>query len=139
MAEPPDLARFRYPRQTEAIVNDILASTFNEFGELAALRYQALISAAVQDLAERLPALLRHGLAKTRDGLIVYHTKHSRRRVPKAVGRVGKPRHVILAELQNDCLVILNVVPDWMLTTEAAAEQAHATARRIQRQGDEQA
>jgi len=48
MGEPPDLASFRYPRQTEAIVNGILASTFNEFGELAALRYQALISAPVQ-------------------------------------------------------------------------------------------
>jgi len=35
------LARFRYPTETEAIVNGILASTFNEFGELAALRYQA--------------------------------------------------------------------------------------------------
>jgi hypothetical protein len=48
VAEPPDLARFRYPRQTEAIVNVILASAFNKSGELAALRYQALISAPVQ-------------------------------------------------------------------------------------------
>lgn len=133
------MARFRYPTETEAIVNGILASTFNEFGELAALRYQALISAAAQDLAERLAALLRYGLAKRRDGLIVCHIRHGKGRVPRAIGRVGKPRHVILAELRGDCMVVLNVVPDWMLTTEASAEQAHSTARRIQRQDDEQA
>lgn len=43
-----------------------------------------------------------------------YHLRYSRRRVPQTSGRVGRPRHLIVARVINDALVVLALAHDSM-------------------------
>jgi hypothetical protein len=48
------------------------------------------------------------------DGRVHYHLRHSRNRVPKKSDRVSEPRHLIVARVIDDTLVVLAVAHDAM-------------------------
>jgi toxin ParE1/3/4 len=83
------------PAAEEDIVR-ILAWSYEHFGEQARLRYGALLTQALVDIAEdpkRAGSVPREELAT---GARTYHLWHSRQRMAKSVGKVGTPRHFLL-------------------------------------------
>jgi toxin ParE1/3/4 len=86
------------PAAEEDIVT-ILAWSHEHFGEQARLRYEALLTQAIVDIAEnpeRAGSLTREELAA---GARTYHLWHSRQRIEKTAGKVAKPRHLLLFRL----------------------------------------
>lgn len=74
----------------------ILEWTHENFGEQARLRYEALLTQAIIDIAEspdRPGCVAREELAADAR---TYHLWHSRNRVKKTLGVVSKPRHFLL-------------------------------------------
>ena len=53
-------------------------------------------------------------------GRIHYHLRHSRTRVSRALGRVGTPRHIIVARIVGEDLLILAFGHDGMIDGLAA-------------------
>ena len=89
------------PAAEEDIVK-ILAWSHEHFGEHARLRYEALLTQAIVDIAEnpeRVGSLSREELAA---GARTYHLWHSRERIAKSVGMVAKPRHFLLFRLNAE-------------------------------------
>jgi toxin ParE1/3/4 len=83
------------PAAEEDIVR-ILAWSHEHFGEQARLRYEALLTQAIVDIAEdpeRVGSVPREELAA---GTRTYHLWHSRQRIAKSVGKVGTLRHFLL-------------------------------------------
>ncbi len=83
------------PAAEEDIVR-ILAWSHGHFGEQARLRYEALLTQALVDIAEdpeRAGSVPREELAA---GARTYPLWHSRQRMAKSVGKVGTPRHFLL-------------------------------------------
>lgn len=86
------------PAADEDIVK-ILAWSHEHFGEPARLRYEALLTQAIVDIAEnpeRAGSVSRDELAA---GARTYHLWHSRQRIDKTLGKVAKPRHFLLFRL----------------------------------------
>ncbi|AMV31531.1 Plasmid stabilization system protein [Pirellula sp. SH-Sr6A] len=86
------------PAAEEDIVR-ILAWSHEHFGEQARLRYEALLTQAIVDIAEdpeRVGSVPREELAT---GARTYHSWHSRQRIAKSVGTVGTPRHFLLLRI----------------------------------------
>jgi toxin ParE1/3/4 len=86
----------------EEDIIEILAWSHEHFGELARLRYEALLTQAIVDIAEdpeRTGSISRDELAV---GARTYHLWHSRQRAERAVGIVSKPRHFLLFRLNSD-------------------------------------
>ena len=80
----------------------ILAWSHEHFGEQARVRYEALLTQAIVDIAEnpkRAGIMSREELAA---GARTYHLWHSRQRIAKAVGIVAKPRHFLLFRLNAE-------------------------------------
>ncbi|MCU0716827.1 MAG: type II toxin-antitoxin system RelE/ParE family toxin [Pirellula sp.] len=74
----------------------ILEWTHENFGEQARLRYEALLTQAIIDIAkspDRPGCVAREELAADAR---TYHLWHSRNRVKKTLGVVSKPRHFLL-------------------------------------------
>ncbi len=89
------------PAAEEDIVK-ILAWSHEHFGEQARLRYEALLTQAIVDIAEdpeRIGSLSREELAV---GARTYHLSHSRQRIAKSVGVVGSPGHFLLLRHTTD-------------------------------------
>lgn len=96
------MPRYRLSPLAQSDLGLILAWTHEHFGEQGRLRYEALIVRALLDIAEdpqRPGCQARPELAT---GALTYHLLHSRDRVPKAAGRVRKPRHLMLFRLAED-------------------------------------
>ena len=87
-----------------------LARSHQRFGTLARVCYEALIEQAVVDLASN-PA--RPGV-RSLDDFIHYPIRHSRRNVPDPPGRVGDPRHILIARVAGDTLNVLALAHDSM-------------------------
>ena len=98
----------------EQDIVSILAWSQREFGEHACLRYEALLTQALLDLAANFD---RVGVAK-RDcicvGACTYHLWHSRLNVSESTGRVFKPRHFLLFRRAADRIEIGRVLHDSM-------------------------
>ena len=80
----------------------ILAWSHEHFGEQARLRYEALLTQAIVDMAEdpeRAGRLSREELAP---GARTYHLWHSRHRVAMSVGMVRNPRHFLLLRVNAE-------------------------------------
>lgn len=88
----------------------ILGRSEAEFGALGRQRYEALVEQALMDLLdepERAGAAIIAGRIHT-------HLRHSRHRVPRTAGKVGRPRHLIIARVINQALVVLALAHDSM-------------------------
>jgi toxin ParE1/3/4 len=86
----------------ERDIESILAWTHEQFGLQGRLRYEALMIRAILDVAddaERAGSQTRpeiHPAART------YHLYYSRNGVDKTIGRVHRPRHVLLYRTRKD-------------------------------------
>jgi toxin ParE1/3/4 len=96
-------------------ISSILAWTHARFGEQARLRYEALLVQAIVDVAEdpeRPGSATREEIATNAR---TYHLVHSRDRVAKAIGRVGRPRHFLIYRFTTkDFIEIGRVLHDSM-------------------------
>lgn len=89
------------PAAEEDIVK-ILAWSHEHFGEQARLRYEALLTQAIVDIAEnpeRAGSMSREELTASAR---TYHLWHSRQRAEKAVGNVARPRHFLLFRVNGE-------------------------------------
>jgi len=102
------LCGFRLSVAADRQLTQIFWDSENRFGSDARARYEALIARAIRDLLED-PQ--RPG-TKVIKGLIHYHLRHSKSR---SAGRVGSPRHLIVARIIGDRLQVLTVVYDAMV------------------------
>jgi len=109
------MARVRLSPEAEQDIEAILAWTHGQFGEQVRLRYEELLVRAILDVADDpvgLGVVERPELAK---GAKTYHLRHSRDYVRRSVGRIRKPRHLLLYRLaSNGCLEIGRVLHDSM-------------------------
>jgi toxin ParE1/3/4 len=103
----------------ERQLDDILDESAEKFGLAARERYASLVLQALEDLLDN-PA--RPGVRHIA-GRLHYHLRHSRTRVPKERGRVGAPRHLIVARVVGEDLLVLAFGNDGM-TDELAARIA---------------
>ncbi|GLS99742.1 plasmid stabilization protein ParE [Sphingobium jiangsuense] len=90
------MSLYRLSAAAQADIIEILTRTQERFGEAARLRYEALIVAAIRDIAEN-PS--RPG-APERPELGVdartWHLRHSREKARTGTGTVRRPRHFIV-------------------------------------------
>jgi toxin ParE1/3/4 len=90
------MARYRLSPQAEQDIEAILVWTHEQFGEKARLRYEALPTRAILDVAESPERAGSHHRPEIAPSARTYHLRHSRDRVRKALGRVQRPRHFLL-------------------------------------------
>jgi toxin ParE1/3/4 len=108
------MSRFILSPVAEQDILSILAWTHQQFGEQTRVRYEALLVQAILDVAGD-PG--RSGVAQ-RDEIcekaFTYHLGHSRHNVDKSVGRIRKPRHLLLFRVAEDGVEIGRVLHDSM-------------------------
>jgi toxin ParE1/3/4 len=88
----------------------IMKWSLKEFGEAAALRYDALMNQALTDIAddpERPGVQQRSDLA---EGVLVYHLRFSRGRAKSAPGVVRNPRHFLIYRRRHDHTTVIDIL-----------------------------
>lgn len=108
------MLRYRLSDSAQADVISVLAWTHEQFGEMARLRYESLIVAALRDLAmqpDRPGSIPRPELGA---GVRSWHLRLSRQHAAKGAGVVRRPRHFLVYRLEPDLLVIGRVLHDAM-------------------------
>lgn len=106
------MLRYRLSAAAQADIVAILAWTDEQFGEAARLRYQALIVAALRDIADepdRPGSIARPELGA---GVRSWHLRLSRERA--APGPVRRPRHFFVYRAEPGLVVIGRVLHDAM-------------------------
>ena len=98
----------------EQDIESILSWTQDELGEPARMRYEALLAQAMIDLAENPHRAGSHARPEIVPLACTYHLSHSRKRVKTSIGRVKKPRHIILFRVRGGSLEIGRVLHDSM-------------------------
>ncbi|MGO9485905.1 MAG: type II toxin-antitoxin system RelE/ParE family toxin [Rhodomicrobium sp.] len=94
------MAIIRLSALAEEDIVAILRRTHETFGEAARLRYEALLTAALRDIAAdplRAGSVARPEIG---DGIRTYRLRHSRARY-RSGGGVRKPRHLLLYRCLN--------------------------------------
>jgi toxin ParE1/3/4 len=86
----------------EADIIEILAWSYEHFGESASLRYETLLTQAIVDIAENPERAGSISRAELAVGARTYHLWHSRQRTDKTVSVVSKPRHFLLFRLNAE-------------------------------------
>jgi toxin ParE1/3/4 len=87
---------YRLSAAAEADIIDVLVYTQERFGDVARQRYEALLVAALRDIAadpQRPGSVARPELGFT---VRSYHLRHSRGRARTPDGLVRRPRHLLL-------------------------------------------
>lgn len=108
------MARYRLSAAARADIKRILAWSHERFGAAARLRYEALIVAALTDVAaepERAGSSARPELG---EDVRVWHLRHSRKAGNREVGAVHRPRHFLIYRIEGDLVVIGRVLHDAM-------------------------
>lgn len=106
------MRRYRISHAAASDIVAILAWSQEEFGEQARERYEALIAAAIHDIAAdpvRPGSIERPELG---DGVRSWHLRGSRGDAPGST--VRRPRHFLIYRTDKDCLVIGRVLHDAM-------------------------
>ncbi len=123
------MPEYRLSPIAEQDLEAVLAWSHGHFGEQGRFRYEALLIRAILDVAadpRRPGCQSRPELAA---GALTYHLLNSRDHVPKAQGRVRKPRHFLLARLADDgCLEIGRVLHDSMDLTRHLPDEYRSRA-----------
>lgn len=110
---------FRLTHSAQADIANILQWSRENFGDDAAGRYAALITAAIRDAAERSSEVGFKTHPELGHGTFTWHLTQSRHR---ATGRpVNRPRHMLLCRREGEVLIIGRVLheamvprdPDW--------------------------
>lgn len=90
------MAVYRLALSARADIAHLFEYTEKNFGEIARLRYERLLIAALRDVAaapERVGSLARPELG---EHVRSYHLRHSRERARSDIGIVPRPRHLLL-------------------------------------------
>lgn len=90
------MGSYRVSPAAERDIEEILARTHEQLGENARVRYEALLIRAILDVAaspERAGSQDRPEIAAL---VRTYHIRHSRDRVKNSIGKVKRPRHLLL-------------------------------------------
>jgi toxin ParE1/3/4 len=88
----------------------VMKWSLKEFGEAAALRYDALMTQALTDIGddpERPGVQHRSDLA---EGVLVYHLRFSRGRANSALGVVRNPRHFVIYRRRRDQTTVIDIL-----------------------------
>ena len=111
-------------------IDEILAWSEDNFGELTRERYAALLVAAMEDVADhsRQKAVV---WKKVKSGTVgVYHVGDSRKRVPDPPGQIREARHSLIFRTGEDGVVdILGFIHDRMSFDSALRRIANASLR----------
>ena len=108
------MVRFRLSEAAQGDVLSILAWTHEQFGEVARLRYESLIVAALRDVAgqpDRPGSLVRPELGA---GVRSWHLRLSRDHVKPGVQVVRRPRHFLVYRSELLLVVVGRVLHDAM-------------------------
>lgn len=114
--------RFRLAPAAARDVAALLDWSAEQFGPAARERYEALVLAALRDLAENPRRPGARELMDKRPDVLIYHLRHSRSsaRLP---GVVRKPRDFIVYRASAKTVTILRVLHEAMdLTRHASAD-----------------
>lgn len=106
------MAVYRLTHAAQADIASILLWSYEQFGEEARKRYEALIATAIRDaasLGEDRGLMSRPELGP---GVSSWHLSRSRSRTPG--GKVNRPRHFLICRREGDTLVIGRVLHDAM-------------------------
>ena len=104
--------RYRLTHAAQADIASILAWSQEEFGVEARERYQALIAAAIRDVASRPDDVGHVPRPELGDGVFSWHLSQSRQR--SRGGVVRRPRHFLICRREGDLLVIGRILHDAM-------------------------
>lgn len=108
------MVRYRLSAAAQADILDILAWSQAQFGEDARRRYEALIVAALRDVAtqpDRPGSLERPELGPAVQS---WHLRLSREHAHTELGLVRHPRHFLIYRQQSDAIVIARVLHEAM-------------------------
>ena len=83
-------------------IESILAWTDGQFGEKARLRYEALLTRAIMDVADQPERVGSSSRPEIAAAARTYHLSYSRKRVRGGIGQVRQPRHFILYRIRNN-------------------------------------
>jgi toxin ParE1/3/4 len=105
----------KYVLSSPADVDVVLTLSWSEktFGASASLRYRTLLFQAMRDVAEN-PDRFGVNAVSSRSRLKTYRLVFSRDRVSRDVGRVKKPRHLLLFREIAGGVEILRILHDSM-------------------------
>ncbi len=93
---------YRLSPQAEQDIEAILEWTHSQFGKKARLRYEALLTQAVTDVAEVPERHGGHARPEIAPSVRTYHLRNSRDRVARTFDRVPRPRHFLLHRAVDD-------------------------------------
>ncbi|CRM37855.1 Toxin ParE1 [Pseudomonas sp. 37 R 15] len=96
------MPQYRISNAARADIVDILRLSQTQFGDQARQRYQTLILAALQALADTPYRIGSHERGEVAPGLRSYHLSYSRQQAKHPHGAVKSPRHVVFYRVAND-------------------------------------
>jgi toxin ParE1/3/4 len=100
------MLRYRLSESAQADVLQILGWTQEQFGQTARLRYQALIVAALRDVARQPEGPGSIARPELGPGVRSWHLRLSRLHVEKAAGAVQRPRHIVIYRPEPGLVVV---------------------------------
>jgi len=106
--------RYRLSDAAQSDILDILAWSQEQFGDGARTRYEALIVAALRDIATQpdRPGSLERPEVGT--AVRSWHLRRSRERARTETGVVQSPRHFLIYRVEPDLVVVGRVLHDAM-------------------------
>ncbi|KRP66964.1 type II toxin-antitoxin system RelE/ParE family toxin [Pseudomonas orientalis] len=99
------MPQYRISNPARADIVDILRLSQTQFGDQARQRYQALILAALQALADTPYRIGSHDRDELAPGLRSYHLIYSRQQAKQTHGTVKSPRHIVFYRVANDDVI----------------------------------
>ncbi|WP_415764367.1 type II toxin-antitoxin system RelE/ParE family toxin [Pseudomonas sp. ZB1P45] len=109
------MPQYRISNAARADIVDILRLSQTQFGDRARQRYQALILAALQDIAGMPYRIGSHDRDELAPGLRSHHLIHSRQQAKQPHGTVKSPRHIVFYRVANDEVIeIIRLLHDAM-------------------------
>jgi toxin ParE1/3/4 len=90
---------------------DVLRYTEREFGRPARQRYLELIRQSLKDVASIEPTEMEQ-LTVLGQTMFIYHLRRSCLNVPASIGRVGRPRHVLVCRRTTNGVEVIRILHD---------------------------
>jgi len=108
------MTRYRLSAAAQSDIEGILAWSHEQFGAAARKRYEALIAAALRDIAaepDRPGSIERPELGAA---VRSWHLRLSRERARTAAGIVRQPRHFLIYRMESGLVAVGRVLHDAM-------------------------
>lgn len=109
------MPRYLLSPAAERDIEQILAWSHEQFGELARLRYEAPLVRAIRDLVDNPDRAGSCARPEIAESARTYHLRHSRDWLTGVSGRVARPRHFLLYRKgTGGCVEIGRILHDSM-------------------------